>query len=187
MPKPNAFRYLDTWQTLSDADADAIRDFWLREQANVDGPEAIRRAQQVVVRVLAANDELVALSTVESRTIPRLLQPMYYYRCFVAAAWRDHKLLRPLLCRSFEALNDWAREHDYPCLGVLLELENEGFTRSLQKANWRVSPQIGFTFIGRSRKGQDLRVCYFPGARLKTPEQLAALLQPTTTAPAVDA
>lgn len=187
MPKQDAFRYLDTWQALADADADAIRAFWLREQANVDGPEAIRRAQQVVVRVLAANDELVALSTVESRTIPRLLQPMYYYRCFVAAAWRDHKLLRPLLCRSFEVLNAWARGHDYPCLGVLLELENEGFTRTLQRAQWRVSPEVGFTFIGRSHKGQDLRVCYFPGARLKTRGEVAALLQQTAKPPTVSA
>lgn len=186
MPPATAFRFDAVWQTLGDADADAIRAFWLREHANVEGNDARRRAREVVMRVLTADGELAAVSTVEPRTIPRLLQPMYYYRCFVGAAWRHHKLLRPLLCHSYDVLNGWARERDYPCLGVLLELENEGFARTLQKASWRVTPKIDFTFIGRSAKGQDLRVCYFPGARLKTPAELAALAR-HTAAPAASA
>lgn len=176
MPQQSAFRFDAAWQTLSDADADAIRAFWTREHANVEGATAAQRVQEVVMRVVTADGDLAAVSTVDIRTIPRLLQPMYYYRCFVGAAWRHHKLLRPLLCRSYEVLNDWAREHDYPALGVLLELENAGFANTLQRAQWRVSPQVGFSFIGRSAKAQDLRVCYFPGARLKSPQEVQSLL-----------
>lgn len=174
MPQEDPFRYVDSWQCLTDTDAESVRAFWLREKANVEGESAAQRVQEVVMRVLTADGELAAVSTADTRTIPRLLQPMYYYRCFVGAAWRSHKLVRPLLCRSFDVLESWARAHDYPCLGVLLELENEGFSHSLQRAHWRVSPHVGFTFIGCSRKGQALRVCYFPGARLKTPQEVAA-------------
>lgn len=176
MPKQPPFRFVPAWQCLTDADAEAIQAFWLREQANVEGEAAARRVHQAVMRVVTADGELAAVSTAEVRTIPRLLQPMYYYRCFVGAAWRSHKVLRPLLCGSFDVLEDWARAHAYPSLGVLLELENEGFGESLQRAHWRVSPKVGFTFIGRSAKGQDLRVCYFPGARLKTLQEVQELL-----------
>ncbi len=173
MPQRPVFHFCPAWQQMDDAAADSVRAFWNREHANVAGPESLRRVQQVVVRVLTADDELAAVSTAEPRTIPRLMQPMFYYRCFVGAAWRDGKLVRPLLRHSFDALETWARGHGFPCIGVLLELENEGFARTLQRARW---PDVDFSFIGRSRKGQDLRVRYFRGARLKTPQEVAALL-----------
>ena len=178
MPKQNAFRYLDTWQTMTDADASAIRAFWLREHANVEGAEAERRVQQTIMRVLNAEGELIAVSTAEPKTIPRLMQPMYYYRCFVGEAWRDRKLARPLLRHSFDALENWSREHDFPCIGMLLELENTGFARTLQRARWA---SVDFSFIGRSRRGLDLRVRYFRGAKLKTREEVAAALRHSAT------
>lgn len=174
MPPAPPFRYLVDWQALNAADAESIRAFWLREQANVEGDEAARRVQQTIVRVLNADGELVAVSTAAPKTIPRLLQPMYYYRCFVGEAWRDRKLARPLLRHSFDVLEQWAREHQFPCIGMLLELENTGFARTLQRARW---PDVDFSFIGRSQRGLDLRVRYFRGARLKSANEVAALLQ----------
>ncbi|HET7932434.1 MAG TPA: hypothetical protein VFL63_13725 [Rhodanobacteraceae bacterium] len=171
MSEPTPFRYVTDWQNLDDDDAQAIREFWLREHANVAGAEAERRVQQTIARVLDAEGELVAVSTAEPKVIPRLMQPMYYYRCFVGAAWRDRKLARPLLRHSFDALEAWAREHDFPCIGMLLELENAGFARTLQRARWE---SVDFSFIGRSRRGLDLRVRYFRGAKLKTRAEVAA-------------
>lgn len=184
MPLEPSFRYLVGWQNLDAAATESIRAFWLREHANVEGGNAGRRVQQTVVRVLNAEDELVAVSTAAPRTIPRLMQPMYYYRCFVGAAWRDRKLARPLLRHSFDALEHWSREHAYPCIGMLLELENAGFARTLQRARWA---SVDFSYIGRSPRGLDLRVRYFLGARLKTPAELAALARQTATPSTADA
>lgn len=181
MPQDDSFRYLDSWQCLEDADAESIREFWLREKANVEGESAERRVQEVVVRVLTDDGKLVAVSTAQPRTIPRLMQPMYYYRCFVGAEWRSHKLLRPLLRHSVDALESWAREHDFPCIGVLLELENAGFARTLQRAHWFGTD---FTFIGRSVRGLDLRVHYFRGARLKTRQEVVAAARQAAAAQA---
>src|SRR5699024_875753 len=107
----------------------------------------------------------------------RLQQPLYYYRCFIGAAWRRHKLLRPLLCDSFVALQTWAREREFPCIGVLLELENPGFAHALRKPYLRARPDMVFNFIGHSARGHDVRVCYFCGARLKTTAEIQALKQ----------
>lgn len=156
--------FIDAWQCTTAGDAEEVIAFWSREHANVSGERAAQRVKELVVRVMADNGELVAISTAEPRIIPRLGQPMYYYRCFVGAAWRDGSLVRPLLRRSFDVLDRWAREHEFPCIGVLLELENPGFTQTLQQAYWTGSQ---FSFIGRSRRGLDLRIRYFRGAQLK--------------------
>lgn len=163
MPQSD-FTFVDAWQSMSPQDIDAVCAFWLREHANVEGHEATRRAGEVVTRVLDADGTLVAVSTVEPRTIPRLRQPMFYYRCFVGAAWRNHKLPRSLLRHGFDVLERWSRARDFPCIGVLLELENEGFARTLRRAWW---PDNNFVYIGTSARGLDLRVRYFRGARLK--------------------
>lgn len=161
-----SFRFVADWQRLPDAAATSVLDFWHRERANVEGRTALQRVREVATRVLTPGDELAAVSTAGVRTIPRLGQPMYYYRCFAGAAWRGHVPMRALIHHTYMQLDAWARTHDFPCIGLLLELENTGFQRTLQRAYWPMTPELGFSFIGRSAKGQDLRVCYFRGARL---------------------
>lgn len=165
---------------MSAEDALAVQAFWLRENAHVEGDEAPRRAQQVVIRAFAPDGQLAAITTVEGRLIPRLMQPMYYFRCFVGAAWRNSKTLRlrTLMQKSFEVLEAWARERDFPCIGIILEMENAGFERpSLQRAYWSYQAHNGYSYIGRSARGLEMRVRYFIGARLKTDAQVAELLR----------
>lgn len=172
MSERHDYRTITDWQRLDPTAAEAIRRFWLREQANVAGVEATRRLQQVVAHVEDENGELAAVATAVPKVLPRLGQPLYYYRCFVGKAWRSSKLVRPLLRHTQKVLERYAREHDYPCIGVLLELENEGFADTLRWAHWAGT---GFSYIGVSPRGLDLRVWYFRGARLKTPEQMARI------------
>ena len=172
MADRHAYRFVNDWQNLDPAAGEAIRAFWLREQANVQGDEATRRLTEVVAHIVDEHDELVAVATVATKILPRLGQPMYYYRCFVGKAWRASKLVRPLLRHTQKVLEKYAREHDYPCIGILLELENEGFADTLRWAHW---PGVDFSYIGVSPRGLDLRVRYLRGALLKTPEQMARL------------
>ena len=158
------FTCVDAWQSMSPQDVDEVCAFWLREHANVEGREAEKRAAEVVTRVLDADGTLVAVGTVEPRTIPRLRQPMFYYRCFIGVAWRNQNLARPMLRHAFAVLDRWSRERDFPCIGMLLELENKGFEHALKRAYWSGTD---FVYIGTSARGLDLRVRYFRGARLK--------------------
>lgn len=174
MSEKHTYRYVTDWKQLDTETADTIRAFWTREQANVEGEEALRRVQQVVLHVVDENEEIAAVATATPKVLPRLGQPLYYYRCFVGKAWRSGRLVRPLIRRTQRVLEEYAREHDFPCIGVLLELENAGFATSLQWAHWQTT---GFTYIGKSPRGLDLRVSYFRGARLKTPEEVQSLLQ----------
>lgn len=172
MADRHSYQTIIDWQRLDVATGDAIRAFWLREQANVAGDEATRRLTEVVAHVVDEQGQFAAVATATPKVLPRLGQPLYYYRCFVGRTWRASKLVRPLLRHTQKVLETYARANDYPCIGMLLELENEGFADTLRWAHWS---GVGFSFIGISPRGLDLRVWYFRGARLKTPAELAEL------------
>lgn len=188
MPSSTPLTYLDSWQCMTPAEAQAVQAFWLRENAHVEGAEAERRVREVVVRVVAPDGQLVAVATAQPRLIPRLMQPMYYYRCFVGAAWRSGRTrhLRTLLLKAIDVLEEWASTRGFPCIGVVLELENDGFANALQRAYWSNGSRNGFTFIGRSARGLDMRVRYFAGARLKSAEEIDALLRAADAHSAAD-
>lgn len=170
MADRHEYRTITDWKQLDPATADAIRAFWIREHANVEGAEATRRLSEVIAHVVNENGDLVAVSTATPKILPRLGQPMYYYRTFVGQSGRTSTLLRPMLSHAQEVLERYARAHDFPCIGILLELENTGFSRALRWANWH---GVNFSYIGISPRGLELRVWYFRGAKLKTREQMA--------------
>ena len=160
------FQFVTHWPNGTPKDGMAVLEFWRREKALVDEVQAQERLREVVLHATDANGEVAAVCTAVTITLPRLAQPMYYYRCFVGRGWRKTRLVFTLLARAFDALEAHARMHAYPCIGVLLELENERFGKSLRAPVW---PGIGFVYAGRSARGLELRVRYFRGARLKQP------------------
>ena len=82
---------------------------------------------------------------------------------------------RDITNRSCDHLEAFARERNFPCIGVLLELENDGFYRALRKPVWW-NPR--FYYAGRSERGLEVRVYYFAGARLKSAEQVRQIRLP---------
>jgi hypothetical protein len=98
---------------------------------------------------------------------------MYYFRAFVGRAWRATPLVRELMIRSCSVLETYARERDFPCIGVLLELENARFYKTLRKPVWW-NPR--FYYVGKSERGLEMRAFYFEGARLKTPAEVQGFL-----------
>lgn len=160
------FRYVPDWGVLTDADAAALRAFWLREGALQDDVQIAARLPQVVMHATTAEGEVAGVCTAVAVTPLRIGQPLYYWRTFVGARWRTSPLVMSLLKRSCVLLEEHARKHDHPCIGVLLELENERFRERGRMATW-FNPR--FVYLGRSDRGLDLRVLYFKGARLKPP------------------
>lgn len=170
----NGLLFVTDWQCLDPADGEAICAFWTREGANVEGITALRRLREVVAHVVTEDGQIAAVATVTPKILPRLGQPMYAFRCFIGSAWRKSTLARSLVKLSEDVLYPYARELGFPCIGVLLELENERFRTGLRRAYWS---DMRMTYIGQNSIGQDVRVWYFPGARLKTREELAALVR----------
>ncbi|HET6632811.1 MAG TPA: hypothetical protein VFG73_08925 [Rhodanobacteraceae bacterium] len=158
------FDYVACWPHAGEGDRAAVQAFWQREAAFDGMPEPAARLDEVLLYARDAGGEIVAVCTAKPVLAPRLGQPMYYWRAFVGAAWRARLLSRSLLRRSCELLEAHARQNDFPCIGVLLELENSQFRDHARRATWRNPP---FTYIGQSARGLEVRVYYFRDAMLK--------------------
>lgn len=162
--KKGGFALTPTWPQISDKDADDLLAFWKNEGAIPDEAQAKERLKQVVVLARDGDGEVAGVCTALPMTPPQLGQPVYFWRAFIAPKWRQSRLIYTLLMQSFDHLEAFARERDYPCIGVILELENNRFGEVFRQAEWR---KPHFVYIGKSPRGLDVRVRYFRGARLK--------------------
>jgi len=172
----SGFSFVSCWGALTPQDAEAVRAFWRSEGALDSGPAIDKRLAQVVMYARAPNGEVAGVSTAIAMLPPRFGQPMYYYRAFVGKTWRTTSLVRELMNRSNALLETFARERSFPCIGVLLELENAGFYRALRKPVWW-NPR--FYYAGISERGLEVRAYYFEGARLKSAEEVRNLRLPS--------
>jgi hypothetical protein len=160
------FRYVAHWQTDLPEEGEAVLAFWMKEKAIGDENQARQRLKEIVLHARDANDEIAGVCTAAPVTLPRLGQPMYYYRTFIGAKWRKSRLVVLLLKRAFELLEGHAVKNDYPCIGVVIELENARFAEAGRSPVW---PDVDFVYIGRSQRSHEMRVRYFRGAKLKPP------------------
>lgn len=153
----------DLWN-VSAEERVKILALWEKEGAFSNPAMAEGRLREVIAHAVNDAGEVVAICTATAMTPPRLAQPVYFYRCFIAQDWRHTRLVFRILRHATDLLEEYARGHDYPCIGILLELENDRFKETLQSPHWQ---STGFTYIGKSPRGLDVRVHYFRGARLK--------------------
>lgn len=157
---------IPVWKNITPEIETALVDFWIDNKAMADRKQAAERVKQVVC-IAKDGDKIVGASTAHPRVIPRLRQPMYYYRNFIAESHRGQQLGAPFLNKSKEALQEYSKSLEKPlCLGILLELENKALAAHRNDVIW---PEVGAVFIGYSPKGLHLRVIYFDDARLAAP------------------
>ena len=164
-----AAKVTQVWKKVTpELEAELVK-FWIDNKAIGDEKDAAKRAKQVVCIARDDKGALVGASTAHPRIVPRLRQPMYYYRNFIAEAARGGKLAPEFLEQSKQALQAYNLGLSKPlCLGVIIELENKGLAQYRNEAQWKE----GFTFIGYSPKGLTLRVWYFEGVKLFAPAPL---------------
>jgi len=160
----SGFQFIPHWNLNHVDDDDAILAFWKSEGALPGEAQAKERLKQIVLHARDASGAVAGVCTVVPMTHPRMGQPLYYYRCFIGKQWRKTRLVFTLLIRAFDLLEEHARANAYPCIGVVLELENARFGKTLRAPVWL---STGFVYIGISPRNLELRVRYFRGARLK--------------------
>ena len=171
-----AFRLVPVWQALTAEEAAAIRAFWQQQQAIAHAEDAEQRLRQVVLYAATREGAIAGVVTALPMLPPRFGQPMYYLRTFVGRAWRTTPLVREMTIRACHLLDAYARERSFPCIGVLVELENARFAQALRRPVWH-HPR--FHYVGLSPRGLEMRALYFEGARLKTPDELQRLQLPS--------
>jgi hypothetical protein len=158
------FTFVPHWK-IEDADNnELVTAFWKREDALANDVQAKERLPQVVMHAKDENGEIAGVCTAVAVNHPRLGQPVYYYRCFIGKAWRKTRLLMFMAFQAKETLEAYAIANGFPCIGVLVELESDRFTKKWRMPVW---PYVPFVYIGKSQRNCELRVCYFRGARLK--------------------
>ena len=176
-PQASHFEIVESWPSLAADDAAAVSAFWQSENALRDPAAIARRLPQVVVHARAPGGQVAGVATAVAMVPERFGQPMYYFRAFVGQAWRATPLVRELTLRSCAVLEAHARERGHPCIGVLLELENDRFYKALRKPVWW-NPR--FYYVGKSDRGLELRAYYFEGARLKSLAEIRKLGLPAS-------
>ena len=120
------------------------------------------------------------MATAVVRVLPRLRQPLYYYRMFFAPALRGHQQFLPVYRCAKRILQDYNASLEQPeSIGLLLELENDKLGKAYPHA---YEPEFGATFIGYSPRGLQLRAAYFAGVELLPPASFAAFPPPGVAA-----
>lgn len=153
------------WRQVTPGLAGEIAGLWRAERAIADPDELTRRTAEAVCVARDGAAALVAVVTAQPRQIPFLGQPMYYLRAFIAPAARGGLLGQRLLRASQDILAaDAASAAPYsPAIGIFMELENPVFHREGDRAVWGRSRMV---YAGRTPRGLQRRIWYFPGARL---------------------
>jgi hypothetical protein len=163
-----AYSIVPVWRNITPELQAELADFWIAHKAMADVERAKLRAQQAVCVLRDADGALCGVATAFVQVRPRLRQPMYYFRQFIAPAHRQQQQAIPIFraaCEILEAANRAAPE----CLGVLMEIENPDLARIFSHV---VGARTGAVFLGYSPRGHQLRAVYFQGAKLFPPAPL---------------
>ncbi len=142
---------------------EAVERMW-REQAKL-GPEAIAaRKTELLMAAVSNNGAVIGVNTIHLHTPEQMRVPLWAYRTFVVAGYRQRELGLGLLLAAFEWLEArYLDGSDTQACGLYMEIENPLINRARNEAVW---PRSQMAFVGSGPIGQVRRVRYFSGARL---------------------
>lgn len=170
------------WKQVTPQLGEELMAFWRSNKAIVDDSAAATRATQAVCIARDEAGAICGVGTAVIKVLPRLRQPMYYYRQFFAKAMRGRSQLIPFYLQARQTLQAYNASLDKPeSLGVLIETENSKLSSAYNHA---YEPSFAATFIGYSPRGTHMYVSYFDGAVLRPP---APLRVPVSAAHAMNA
>jgi hypothetical protein len=159
-----SFEIIPAWKNVSEELAGELIDLWERSQAIPNPDQAALRARQAVCVARDESGTVCGVGTAVIRVLPRLRQPLYYYRQFFAPEFRGQKHAIPFFNGARSLLEEHNNSLSTPeSLGVLVELESQQLVARFDRA---YEPAADSTFIGYSPRGLQLRVSYFKNARL---------------------
>lgn len=161
---------LSVWKQVTPELRSELVAFWHDHKVIGDDAAAAARAQQAICVMRDEHGALTGVGTAQLRVLPRLRQPMYYFRLFFAPRLRGRQHFLRFYRRAKQILQDYSAGLENPeSLGLLLELENAKLGKAYPHAH---EPDFDATFIGYSPRGLQLRVSYFQGASLQPPAAL---------------
>ena len=164
------------WKALSPELAAELVAFWRDQNAIQNEAAATRRTEQAVCIARDADGALCGVATAMIKVLPRLRQPMYYYRQFFAKGLRGQHQELAFFQRCKQVLEAHCAAMETPeSLGILLEIENAKIAAAYKQA---VVPGFDAVFLGYSPRGMQLRASYFNNAELLPPVRLRMQARP---------
>ena len=171
---------LPVWKQITPALGEELMAFWRSNKAIADDTAAAARATQAVCIVRDEAGTLCGVSTAVVKVLPRLRQPMYYFRQFFARSLRGKSHFIPVYRQTRQVLQAYNDSLARPeSLGLLIEKENAKLNTAYPHAH---EPAFDATFIGYSPRGTQIYVSYFEGAVLQPPAPVRAPVSATRDA-----
>lgn len=165
------YKYETVWNDHSPELIHEIIAFWTTENALPPDEIPSKRAKEAVIVTRDGDGRIVGTSTVQARTVPRLAQPMYYYRMYSNAEHRGQRTGYAMLEKTQAVLAAFTKAQTVPAaLGIILEVENKTYSGRYPQAAW----PMNFNFIGYSPRSLPLYAFYFPDAKLLPPARQRA-------------
>jgi hypothetical protein len=152
---------IDLFAEQAAVDDQALIDLWTREGV-LDAEEAQRRVLEVLLIAIDDAGEPAGASSAYLHHNEQLGMDLWYYRAFAAAKHRRSDIAVSLALIGRDVLSErFTSGQDLRAAGVIYEIENEGLKTYFNRALWLPTD---FTFIGENKRGDHVRVHYFPGA-----------------------
>ena len=171
-----AFEIIPVWKQVTPELAQELVAFWRDNNAISDAAAAAARVEQVICITRDADGALAGAATAVIKVLPRLRQPMYYYRMYFAPGLRGRRQFVPFYQHAKQILQEYnAGLAKSESLGVLIEAENSKLGKAYPHA---YEADFDTTFIGYSPRGLQLYVSYFEGATLLPPVALPERIAP---------
>lgn len=159
-----ALEIVPVWKDVGPELSRELIDLWSSTHAIANPSTALLRASQAVCIGRDSDGTIRAVGTALVQVLPRLQEPMYYYRQYFDPALRGQGETIRFFNRARQVLARYNAALPTPeSIGVLVELENPQLAAHYARA--RID-EADSTFIGYSPRGLQLRVSYFDGARL---------------------
>ncbi len=143
--------------------AGELIDVWTNNNLLREGESGKERAKQVVLIVRNENQKIIGISTAYPIHVEQLKNKLFAFRCMLVPEYRYPGLLTKLTVKTRDYLEDIHSSYDPYCIGIFTEIQNTKLNDHRKEA---VYPGSGFTFIGYSNKGFQIRVYYFKGVKI---------------------
>lgn len=143
--------------------AGELIDVWKKHNLLSKGESGEERMKQVVFVVKNKNNEIIGISTAYPIYVEQLKNTLFAFRCMLIPEYRYPGLLTKLTVQTRDFLEEIHSTYDPYCIGIITEVQNTKLNEHRKEA---VYPGSGFTFIGYSKRGFQIRIYYFKGAKI---------------------
>lgn len=154
------------WKAVPERLAEEAAEFWLGEGAIRSRDEARQRAEHLVIVARDEDGRIAALSTAYRELMRNFGFSLFLFQMFVGKKHRRPRLAQDILIAAWQELGQrFAAGESRDVLGLVMEVTHSKAMRVHNQTVWR-DRGMECVYIGKSPRGNHLRVWYFENSRV---------------------